>query len=189
MNLSDARVRNTRQSIRQTFLTLLRERPAGKISVTELCAICEINRATFYHHYADVFDLLDSLEREVLDELAGIFQPQPGRTIREIFLSVLYALRDAGPDWWVLGSENGDPALYTKMFMAVYEANFPRVQQKTAALPPRTQALLYRYLAQGSGGVIRQWIKSGARETPEELADFLVQATNLLMNGFMENRS
>lgn len=185
MNLSDARVRSTRQMIRTNFLALLHQKPVSKITVTELCTLCKINRATFYHHYNDVYDLLDALGQEALEESSKMFQPQPGRTLREIFLKVLYALRDAGPDWWVLGSENGDPALYTRIFMAVYEANFPRMQQKAAALPPQTQTLLYQYLAQGSGGVIRQWITSGAKETPEELTEFLTHATSLLVNGFV----
>lgn len=187
MNLSDARVRNTRQMIRKNFLAILRQKPVSKISVTELCSVCEINRATFYHHYADVYDLLDSLEREVLDEVTKMLDLQSGQTMHAIFLQALCTMRDARSDWWVLGSEHGDPGLFTKMFSAVYETSFPRIQQKAAALPAQTQTLLYRYLAQGSGGVIRQWLQSGAGTPPEELADFLMHATDLLMGGFIHS--
>lgn len=184
MNLSDARVQHTRGAIRRTFLTLLQEKPLSSISVTELCAKSGINRTTFYKHYADVFDLMDCMEREVLLHLQQTLVSQTPMSLYELFTGFFVSVRDAGKDWWILGCENGDPALYAKMFTMVYEGNFPRVQKKLLHLSDETQQLLYHYLAQGCGGVIRHWLRSGARETPEALAAFLTQATNALMVEF-----
>lgn len=61
INTDDRRTRFTRQAIRNALLSLLREKPYSKISVTEICRVADINRGTFYIHYYDVDDVLDEL--------------------------------------------------------------------------------------------------------------------------------
>lgn len=47
----------------RAFETALRERPLDKVSVTALSAEAEINKATFYLHYRDVYDLASAYVR------------------------------------------------------------------------------------------------------------------------------
>ena len=46
----DRRTRYTRQTIKDTFLELLKQKSFTKITVTEICKNAEINRGTFYLH-------------------------------------------------------------------------------------------------------------------------------------------
>ena len=64
MRKSDARVRYTQRVIKGAFLSLLREKPVNKITVKEVCELAELNRATFYAHYSDVYDLLHHVSLE-----------------------------------------------------------------------------------------------------------------------------
>ena len=66
MSKTDARVRYTRRVIKESFLSLLSEKPVNKITVKEVCEAAEINRATFYSHYSDCFALMESIEQEIL---------------------------------------------------------------------------------------------------------------------------
>ena len=50
--------------IRESLFTLLRERPLKAITVKGLCELADINRGTFYSHYADLYDLVEQLEEE-----------------------------------------------------------------------------------------------------------------------------
>ena len=67
MKKTDARVRYTQRVLKESFLTLLREKPVNRITVKEVCELAELNRATFYSHYSDCFALLESIEQELLD--------------------------------------------------------------------------------------------------------------------------
>ncbi|MBR1583848.1 MAG: hypothetical protein IJ663_08910 [Spirochaetales bacterium] len=67
MGRSDARVRYTKRVIKESFLSLLREKPVNKITVKEVCELAELNRATFYSHYSDCFALMDNIEQELLE--------------------------------------------------------------------------------------------------------------------------
>ena len=67
--MEDNRVRYTKRIIKEKFLELLENKSINKITVTELCLNCEINRATFYRYYDDVHDLMNKLERKFAAEL------------------------------------------------------------------------------------------------------------------------
>ena len=49
------------RKIREYFLSALSEREPDKITVQEICAHVGINRSSFYLHYRDVYDLLETM--------------------------------------------------------------------------------------------------------------------------------
>ena len=65
MKKNDARVRYTQKVLKDSLLQLLEKKPINKITVKEVCELAELNRATFYAHYTDCPDLLESIENEM----------------------------------------------------------------------------------------------------------------------------
>ena len=65
----DLRTERTKNSIRNAFLELRKQKPLEKISVKELSELAYINKATFYTHYRDIFDLADQLENEFFESI------------------------------------------------------------------------------------------------------------------------
>ena len=53
----DRRTRYTRQTIKDTFLELLKQKSFTKITVTEVCKNAEINRGTFYLREYETFSV------------------------------------------------------------------------------------------------------------------------------------
>ena len=62
----DARKRYTQMMLKQSFLKLLQQKPVNRITVKEVCALAQLNRATFYAHYSDCFALKESIENELI---------------------------------------------------------------------------------------------------------------------------
>lgn len=60
----DLRVERTKKNIANAYMQLLQEKPVEKITVKELSELAYINKATFYLHYKDIYDLADQLENE-----------------------------------------------------------------------------------------------------------------------------
>ena len=67
----DLRVQKTLRDIRETFLSLCREKKIDKITVTELCERALINKATFYSHYENIDELIIELEDEYVKDTTG----------------------------------------------------------------------------------------------------------------------
>lgn len=65
----DRRIKYTKKVIKETFLNLVSEKDIKKITVSEICNLADINRATFYRYYLDTYDLLDKIEEEFVNEL------------------------------------------------------------------------------------------------------------------------
>lgn len=86
----DLRVRRTRTSITNAFIELRARKPIEKITVKELADAAFINKATFYQHYRDIYDLSESMETELIGNIVrSIPHPDtlidnPGRATLEI---------------------------------------------------------------------------------------------------------
>lgn len=65
----DLRTERTKRSIANAFLELRKQKPLEKITVKELSELAFINKATFYTHYHDIYDLSDQLEDEYMDSI------------------------------------------------------------------------------------------------------------------------
>lgn len=59
----------TKKAIRDTFVQMLEEKPLKQISVRDIVERCGINRNTFYYHYQDIPQLLESIVREDAERL------------------------------------------------------------------------------------------------------------------------
>lgn len=66
----DIRTRLTRKLLQDTLIGLLDEKQFEAITVGEIAERAMVNRATFYRHYQDKYELGNSLFQEVLDQLA-----------------------------------------------------------------------------------------------------------------------
>ena len=59
----------TKIAIQQSFLRLLRQRPITKITVKDIVEDCGINRNSFYYHFQDLPQLLETVIIESADEI------------------------------------------------------------------------------------------------------------------------
>lgn len=70
MNKKDLRVIKTQRSIKRVFSDLIQKKPLEKITVTEIASLAEINKGTFYLHYADIYALYDEYLSESIEQAA-----------------------------------------------------------------------------------------------------------------------
>lgn len=67
--MPDRRVKYTLLALRGSLLELMREKDVSRITVKELCERADVNRGTFYAHYASPADLLEQIEQELLEKV------------------------------------------------------------------------------------------------------------------------
>lgn len=176
----DARLRYTRMVIKNSFVELLKKKPINKITVKEICEMAEINRATFYKHYLDVYDLLDKLEQEFLTELQGNVQQSIQKNFKDTFTLILAGIKADSELYITLFSQNGDPLFPNRMFPLCYKYTEMEKDKRFHKLSPSELTWLYYFIAQGCSGILTQWIKNGMLEPINEVADFtdkLIQNT------------
>lgn len=60
-SVRDPRIKRTRRLLQDGLRKLLRQKPLDEILVQDITDAATVNRATFYDHYSDKFDLFNSL--------------------------------------------------------------------------------------------------------------------------------
>lgn len=65
----DLRVKKTKNAIINAFLVIRAKKPLERITVKELADKAMINKATFYLHYRDIYDLSETLENELFENV------------------------------------------------------------------------------------------------------------------------
>ena len=104
----DLRVKKTRKSIVDAFIELRQIKPLEKITVKELASKAMINKATFYLHYQDIYDLEDSLESKLISSVLSsisdknLYVDNPF----QFELELMNAIKKEGPIFEILTSGN-----------------------------------------------------------------------------------
>ena len=117
---TDARIRYTKRVIEDTFLGLLETKAITKITVKELCELCEINRATFYNHYEDMFDLLKQIEDSILNDIYRLVSLDNYCSMDDFYLEVLTFIKSNNKRFLIICSEKGNPLFTQQLFLKCY---------------------------------------------------------------------
>lgn len=175
----DARVRYTKMVVRDALISILKEKPIAKVTVTEICALAGINRATFYAHYSDPSDLLTSIEIELMDGASQFIRPAfsaVGSDLRKVLTSILDYIQANAEIFWVLLSESGDSSFQTKV-VGIIETQFIVSFINERNITREEAEYLYTFAAIGSVGIIRKWLAEGMKKSTAEMAGLVVRLT------------
>lgn len=74
---SDRRIRRTKALLRHGLAQLMSEKSVNEVTVKELVDLVDINRSTFYLHYTDIYNMLESVEDELFDEILHTIRTHP----------------------------------------------------------------------------------------------------------------
>ena len=69
---SDRRVKKTKKAIQNALLTLMDRKNISDITIIELTREADVNRKTFYNHYSDIYQVMDEIEDNIVDNLNGL---------------------------------------------------------------------------------------------------------------------
>ena len=92
-NYIDPRKLRTRKLIMDAFIELATKKDFKDITIKDITAAATVNRATFYYHFTDKYDLLEkvlseNIMREIIQDVKK-HQEVNEETIKSIFLSVI----------------------------------------------------------------------------------------------------
>ncbi len=82
MNENDLRVRRTLDSIRDALAALVAKKGLDAVTVEEIARRARVNRTTFYRHFKNKYELLESMLAKAMEEMDESMGPRETRRSR-----------------------------------------------------------------------------------------------------------
>lgn len=172
------KVTTTEDLLARALLQLLEEKPYQEISIKELVLTAQVSRSTFYRHFHDLNEVLELCYEYVMEdfgkELLRITGEFTNYDVAVAYFRFWYkrkrfisCLRENGLLYRFLEQ-------YDKLMLQIsQEYEHPETELRPEKYP---RALVYSfyYAINGLWGIADRWIIDGCKETPEELASYII---------------
>lgn len=181
----DRRTNRTRRSLSQALIELILEKHYDEITVQDVIDQADVGRSTFYAHYRDKEDLLESNFEKFLDGLVHHIEwrnIKAGRCV-PVMLLFRHLQEEAHPFYRALARSRKLDLLYKNGLNYLTKG----IEQKLTSLlsnqpPPSVPiSILSSYLAGELLGLLRWWLEHDMPYSPERM-DEIFHA--LVMPGF-----
>ena len=168
----DRRVQKTKSSLHDALIGLAREKPYSSIAVKEILDRANVGRSTFYTHFRDKDDLLESGIHQILVSIQN--QPRARNSVeRVVALSVPLLKhidghrRAAGPRM----TREGRAIMHAHMEDVLTTLITDELATISAATSPALlpTALLARHVAAAFVLVLNWWVESDSALTPAKV--------------------
>lgn len=183
----DRRVKYTKRVIKKTLIELLQKKDINKITVSELCSICDINRATFYRYYIDIYDLLEKIEQDVISDLREMlvkYKDYPMKDVIKEYLKVFLENKDLVK----IVFSNSKNIYFLNDFIAfIYENCKAMWFKEINAKEEELKTLASVFVFNGILGVINYWVQNNFDEDIETLSDVIEKISYNGLLGYGEN--
>jgi AcrR family transcriptional regulator len=173
---NDRRTQYTKKIIKDTLLGLLTEKPMTNITVKELCKIADINRGTFYRYYNDIYDLFNQLEKEMISvemiSAGDLNDTKKHKKRLDYRINLIYNNQNF---YKVFFSTQLHSVLLEMLIQSAHDNLLQMINEKKIQIDPTYFEYSFEYTKCGHIGVIKKWVDNGCPESPDEIAEIIVQ--------------
>lgn len=173
-NPEDRRARRSRKLLKESLLELMKRKTFSDISVRDVTDAADMNRATFYLHYAGTGELLRSVEEDLLEELQALVDAHMQETVAvgsvaPVFEPVLDFAVENRETCAILFSSSEASGFFQAIQRLVHENGAPLVRSWFRPADPRLTDYLLNFLAWGFIGLLSEWFEKGMALPKAEL--------------------
>lgn len=187
----DPRVLRTRQLIQEAFKTLIVQKDIKDITVGDITERATVNRATFYAHFADKYELMDDTFAQQFRE--SIMQKLECHAVfnRASVAGIIVTLCEFHRDFSTQCQKSYESAsayFESKVKALLQEVLFHLMRKESgdasqASFGGEEAELVSTMLAWSIYGITHAWNREGRKQSPEQLAD---QALTSLAKGMRQ---
>lgn len=185
---SDRRIKYTLMVIRQSFVKLLKQKPISKITIKEICEDADINRATFYAHFQDQYDLLHQIETGIIDDINEYLNNYDLKNVSRVPAQMLdkileYIKENAEIFKLLLLSSNADIQFQQEITKIIGQQHFSAM-----AADKEDSEYVFLFFANGAIGLIVKWLKDDMKKPVTEMSNLILKLSLYGSQPFMDKK-
>lgn len=177
----DRRVKYTRMVLNDSLLKFLEKKPVTKITVTEICEDADVNRSTYYAHFTDPMNQLNTLKKEIYRDVEEFTKKlevdklPAGKRQLEVFSSLLQYVEKKRRIFQILLTKSGDHNVQHDLLAYLGTVAFPKETDPNVTDLEKKYKLLYA--SNGCFGMLFQWLTDSEPVSPEQMAKIMADFT------------
>ncbi len=173
----DRRTKYTKKIIKDTLIKLLSEKDIKKVTVSEICKIADVNRATFYRYYVDVYDLLDKIEDDFINELKQPYLDDPNRvcTVGAFSKEILAVFLENKELVKILFNTNNNIYFLNEVLEVAYDMCKVKWINDVPDITEDEINYAAIYIFNGALGVVNFWVKNDFDKDIDEISQAIEQ--------------
>ena len=177
------RVQMTKRLLKRALIELMQHTTLSKMTIKALCAKADVNRSTFYLHYADQFALLREVEQEAMDDaLSALRNVDTTLTSLAYLEAFMGYIRENKAVFQVL-LVNPEAQTFQTMFAQSISAQLSSRLRLTC--PPNLEKHILTFLVQGCASIVRSWIEEGLMLSDAEIAKLLFSLSGAALTPYL----
>lgn len=178
----DRRKQYTRMVLMNSLVALLQKKQISTITIKEICELADINRSTFYSHYSNQYELLNSIEEKFIEDMMAALKQYNFSKEEEAFLiieKILEYISNNNVICQVLLNQSTESHFQKQGTLIIRKFIFNNWITKHK-LDRHQFEYMSIFVVGGSVFVIKNWLEKGMKESHLEMAEII---NNLINKG------
>ncbi len=173
----DRRIRRTKRMLKQGLALMMAEKNFKDITVKDITDKVDLNRSTFYLHYADTYDLLEKLENDTLDDFQNMIDANFSADKTQVSLIPMFEAIASyiyeNSDTCKIIFENRASGNFFVKFRKLIEDNGTKIiNKKFPTAKKENMEYFFAFITYGSIGIMKQWVNDSMKLSKNSLAVF-----------------
>ena len=182
----DRRVKYTKQTIKECFFFFFYEKEINKITVSELCSKADINRATFYRYYIDIYDLLEKIQDDFINELK-IISLEKDYTVFSFSKEMLQVFLNNKTLLNIIFKTKNHVYFLSDFLDIAYEKCKNKWTKEIHNLDEREIEFATTFIFNGAIGVINYWVQNEFMDSVDDIARIIEELSYNGIKSYLYN--
>lgn len=174
----DRRIRKTKSTLLRCLTELMSKKKINAITVKELTDLADVNRSTFYLYYKDIFNMVEQIEMEMIEEFIQAFgklneEKNNYTNLLSFYTYIFEYVQNNTEMFKILLGRDADSSFIEKFKNAITQTKPPFDE----SVPKIKIHFLRPFIISGCIGVIQQWLKDDLNVSPKDMAIIIVEIT------------
>ena len=162
----------TKQALARALKELMQEKSFEKISISDICAKCDMNRKSFYYHFIDKYDLVNWIfDTEFISTIQSVMHEDAWTVIHAI-CDLLYDNRGFYKKALQIQGQNSFQEHFQEMMFSVISN---RIENLCGI--DKSSVFLINFFTDAIVATFKRWLLKNAEMTPD---DFIIELKKCL---------
>lgn len=169
----DKRVNQTNEKFKSALFDLMKRKSISTITPTDICKKAGVNRNTFYYHYKNPEDLLDSIS---CDLYQGIEENvRDNDNLEDALIKICKTMKRNKNLCKVLLGGNSNDFIMKRITQIIRKHNIDKLSTENKELTDIQKEMISDFTIAGAFSILTTWIKYDMEEAPESIAGMIVK--------------